>query len=76
MKKNYQVVVGNVGTMDYTSKRLAIDCYKTYVTMSITNQTRAAGESVTLFCNDEIIMEYIGTIDEDILNCYEMRDAM
>lgn len=30
-KHTYQVVVGNVGTMDYTNKKLAEDCYKTYV---------------------------------------------
>ena len=62
-KKVYAVNVGNVGNMEYTNKKLAIDCYKTYVTLSMTNQTRAAGESVYLLCNDDILMEYIGTVD-------------
>lgn len=63
MKNNYQVVVGNVGTMGYTSKKLANDCFVTYVTMSKQNITSAAGESVTLFKNGEIINEHIGTND-------------
>ena len=66
MKKNiYCVNVGNVGNMEYTSKKLAEDCYTTYVTLSRTNQTRAAGESVYLFKNNEIVKEYIGTIDQE-----------
>ncbi len=61
-KKTYYVVVGNVGTMDYTSKKLAIDCFKTYRTMSMQNITSAAGENVTLFESENIIDEYIGTL--------------
>lgn len=62
---NYQVVVGNVGTIDYTSKKLALDCYTTYVIHSISEfpKTRAYGESVTLLKDGEIIKEHIGTID-------------
>lgn len=59
MKHNYKVVVGNVGTMDYTSKKMAMDCFKTYRTMSIMGETRAANEPVTLLKNGEIIDEYI-----------------
>ncbi len=62
-KKTYTVIVGNVGNMDYTSKKLAMDCYKTYVTMSKKGITRAANESVTLLEDNEIIMEHIGEID-------------
>ncbi len=63
-KKIYTVNVGNVGNMEYTSKKLAIDCYKTYVTLSMNNETRAAGEDVTLLENDNVIMEYFGTLSE------------
>jgi len=63
-KAKYTVNVGNVGNMDYTSKKLALECYNSYVTLSKNNVTRAAGESVTLFKDDDIIMEYIGTIDQ------------
>jgi len=63
-KAKFTVVVGNVGTMEYDSKKLALDCYKTYVTLSESNQTRAAGESVTMFEGEEIFAEYIGTIDQ------------
>lgn len=62
-KHIFKVVVGNVGTMEYTSKKLAMDCYTTYVTMSVKHITRAAGESVTLFQDDEIIKEHIGAVD-------------
>lgn len=55
---NYEVVVGNVGTMAYSNKKLAIDCYNTYVHLSSTNQTMAANEPVTLFKNGEIIQSY------------------
>ena len=64
-KNNYIVSVGNIGNMDYTNKRLAIDCFKTYVSLSKKGITRAAGESVVMMCNDVIIDEYIGTLNED-----------
>lgn len=63
IKKTYTVIVGNVGNMDYTSKKLAIDCFTTYKTLSINKQTRAAGESVTLLEGDTILMEHIGEVD-------------
>jgi hypothetical protein len=59
MKNKYEVVVGNVGAMEYTSKKLAIGCYKTYVTLSKNGETRAAHEPVTLLKNGEILMEHI-----------------
>lgn len=58
MKNNYIVNVGNIGNMEYTSKKLAEECYTTYVTLSKTGQTRCANEAVTLFKNGEIIEEY------------------
>jgi hypothetical protein len=64
-KKTYYIVVGNVGTMEYTSKKLAYDCFVTYRTMSMQNITSAAGESVTLFEGENIINEHIGTVDID-----------
>ena len=65
MRTIYQVVVGNVGTMKYTSKKLAEDCYRTYVTLSTNNISRASGESVILFKNDEIIKEHLGDNEID-----------
>ena len=67
-KNKYIVTVSNIGNMDYTSKKLAIDCYKTYVTLSKNNITRAAGEDVTLFEGDNILMEYSGTINSEDSN--------
>jgi hypothetical protein len=66
MKKNsYSVNVGNIGNMDYTSKKLALECFNTYVTLSKSGEGRAAGESVYLFCDGEIIAEHIGTVDQE-----------
>jgi hypothetical protein len=62
MKTKYVVSVDNIGNMEYTSKKLALECFDTYVTLSKNNETRAAGESVYLFINDELVKEYVGTI--------------
>ncbi len=66
-KAKYRVVVGNVGTMEYSNKRLALECYATYVTLSMHNQTRAAGESVALFYGDELVREYEGNLHITLL---------
>lgn len=59
MKHKYEVIVGNVGTMEYTSKKLAYGCYKTYVTLSKNGETRAANEPVTLLKDGGIIEEHV-----------------
>lgn len=59
MKHKYEIIVGNVGTMGYTNKKLALECYNTYKELSIKNETRAAGEPVTLLKDGEIIEEYL-----------------
>ena len=63
-KNTYTVSVGNVGCMEYTSKGMAEQCYLTYVNLSRTGQTRAAGEDVVLMCNDVVLKEYVGTLNE------------
>ncbi len=61
---NYQVIVGNVGTVhDGASLREAKLIYNTYVDRSKSNHGRCAGESVTLMANDGIIWEYAGTLN-------------
>ena len=64
-KHKYQVVVGNIGTMDYTSKKLAKDCYTTYVAISKNGEGRAANEPVTLLKDGEITEEYLPANTED-----------
>ena len=64
MANQYEVVVGNVGTMTYKSKKLAYECYNAYVTLSKSGKTRAAGEDVTLLRNGEIVQEHTGTLTE------------
>lgn len=65
----YVVVVGNIGTV-YTGriKQTATEVYDTYVGFSKECQGRGAGESVTLFADGEIALEYHGT------NCQEEED--
>jgi len=63
MKNIYEVIVGNIGTMEYTNKKLAIECFTTYKNLSIAGETSAAGESVTLLKDGEIIEEHIGSVD-------------
>jgi hypothetical protein len=62
-KNQYNLIVGNVGEIPYKNKKNAMQNYNDYVLLSKKGKTRAAGESVTLFCNDEIIKEYIGSIN-------------
>jgi hypothetical protein len=68
VKKIYHVIVGNVGTMEYTSKKLAIDCYKTYATLSKNNTGRSAGEDVCIMVDGEILTGYdfIGTNNKEL----------
>ncbi len=62
----YTVIVGNIGQVaDTTDNREAVRQYLSYVIDSRNNYGRAAGESVTLFCDDEIIREYVGTIQPE-----------
>jgi len=61
MKNIYFVSIGNVGIIEFTNKKSAIQYYKEYVKISKMNISRAAGESIALFKNDDIILEYIGT---------------
>jgi hypothetical protein len=62
-KNQYNLLVGNIGNISYTNKNDAIKDYNHYVKISKKIITRCAGESVALFCNDEIIKEYIGSIN-------------
>lgn len=59
MKHKYDVIVGNIGTMPYTNKKLAKECYDSYVALSKAGETRAANERVTLMKDCEIIEEHI-----------------
>ena len=59
--EHYQLVVGNIGTV-YTGYDAveAIKDYQHYVNLSKSEAGRAAGESVTLFCDGEIMEEHTG----------------
>ena len=60
----YEVIAGNIGSVYLGNDRaVARERMQTYIEQSKSNSGRAGGESVTLFRNDEIFDEYIGTLD-------------
>jgi len=61
----YDVVVGNVGTVfSGTSKREALLTFKIYCDHSKYGTSgRCYGENVTLFYSNEILKEYIGSLE-------------
>jgi hypothetical protein len=66
MKKQYSVIVGNVGTVFYsTNKKDAIATYKEYVKMSGSSKGRVGGEDVVLTCNDDPLYEHLGASHND-----------
>lgn len=66
MKKQYIVIVGNVGTVFYSiNKKDAVATYKEYVKMSDSSKGRVGGEDVALFCDDEPLYEYFGALHND-----------
>ena len=66
MKKQYSVIVGNVGTVFYSiNKKDAIATYKEYVKMSDSSKGRVGGEDVVLTCNDDPLYEYFGVLHND-----------
>lgn len=59
MKHKYEVIVGNIGTMDYTNKKKAKDSYDSYVALSKEGATQVSNEPVTLLHNGDVVEEYI-----------------
>jgi hypothetical protein len=51
--------------MEYTSKKLALECFNTYVSLSKAGEGRAAYEPVTLFKDGEIISEYLPELSDN-----------
>ena len=66
MKKQYIVIVGNVGAVfNSNNKKDAIAIYKEYVVISKNSVGRIGGEDVTLFCDDEPLYEHHGSFQYD-----------
>lgn len=66
MKKQYSVIVGNVGTvLDTTDRNEAIKTYGEYKRISIAGAGRAGGEDVALFCDDDPLYEHHGSFQYD-----------
>ena len=66
MKKQYSVIVGNVGTvLETANKNEAVKTYGEYKRISISGVGRAGGEDVTLICDDEPLYEYLGALYND-----------
>ena len=66
----YEVIVGNIGMVFSGEKTEAnrVEAYRTfnhYVEASKSECGRAGGETVTLFLDEEIIKEHIGSIETE-----------
>lgn len=59
-KKVYQIVVGNIGTINCENRKEAFRRFHIYKGYSKHGYGRAAGEDVALFCDGEIAKEYFG----------------
>jgi hypothetical protein len=61
----FEVICGNVGSVYSGNSRMAAkSTFNTYVDHSSSGYGRAAGESVTLFEDDEILDEHVGSVDQ------------
>lgn len=69
-KHIYEVVVSNVGTFNYTNKKLATKEYNQYAAISKTGKTRAGNESVTLIKDGQIVKEYTPNL---IANMFDLK---
>jgi len=66
MKANYQVIVGNIGTVyNGTNGFTANKEYNSYIGLSKQLYGKVSGESVIMFKDGEVYKEYIGTIDQE-----------
>lgn len=62
----YDVVVSNIGIVYIGNDRdKAKEIMQEYISISKADRGRAAGESVTLLRNDDIISEYVGLRIDD-----------
>lgn len=65
MKTQYEVIVGNIGTVFRGGNAAeARKTYAEYVCASEAPHGRASGETVTLFMNGDIHLEYEPSTDE------------
>lgn len=71
-KHNYEVVVGNVGTLSYTNKKLAKEDYRLSVIESKSGKGRAGNEPVTLLKDGEILEDYIPNL---IANMFDIKQV-
>jgi hypothetical protein len=64
----YRVITWNIGTV-YTgnSKADAERSYAESVQLSQADYGRFAGENVVMFCDDDVVMEFVGSIEQNQL---------
>lgn len=62
----YEIYAGNVGSVHTgTNKKDALKVFKSYVADSKANYGRVAGESIHMFADDELVKEYVGTMERE-----------
>jgi hypothetical protein len=63
-RNKWEVIVSNMGRVhEGTNGKQANVIYREYVRQSRADIGRASGESVTLICNDEPVLDYRGTLE-------------
>lgn len=61
--KRYQVIVGNVGTVEDTDlKGVAVNCFEAYALTSCLGIGREAGETVTIMGDGKVLREVVGLL--------------
>ena len=71
MNMYYVISVANMGNVQYFSKKQALKAFSDLAEMTLEySGSRAVGESVTLFCNDEIIRETDGFWHIEVTDTY------
>lgn len=64
IKPLYNVIVGNIGRVYSGNGTEAMRVFATYKALSLDNYGRAAGESITIFKDGEIVKEFVGSINK------------
>ena len=68
----YEIIVGNIGRVHRGhSRREADRAYAIYVDQSKSNYGRAAGESVTMMEDGEVLKEHTGKLDKQLAKAFQ-----
>ena len=63
--KDYYVIVGNIGRINCRHSKHAHSVFNDYREISKSCKGRAGGESVTLWCGEDLLKEHVGRLDRE-----------